>query len=55
MEQGNLPCNGRLLFYCYRLDSQDSQRERHKLTNGKADSTEVQEGADYSVVVKKVL
>ncbi len=33
--------------------SHDSQRERHKLTNSEADSTDVQEVADYSVVVMK--
>jgi len=34
------------LYKRYQKDSQDRQRERHKLTNSEADSTNVQEGAD---------
>jgi hypothetical protein len=43
------------LLYATELDSQSKQRENAKLTNSKAESTNVQEGADYFVVVMKLL
>ena len=43
------------LLYATDLDSQSKQRENAKLTNSKAESTDVQEGADYFVVVLNLL